>query len=919
MKRKGKVYIIISLILTVGLMIIGYAAYNQKLNISETSKIDSNFNILITNIEIKEVGGQAVNNGTPEYKGLEAKFDITFNKKNDYIEYNVEVSNKGNIEAYLNQIKINNEKSKEVSMSYRDINVGDKLGIGESKTFVVRVEYQEGSGSGEANILLDYGQENKPGEIILPENYERNKVIYNTEENGGEKGLIEEKRYSKGEGIDLGNVGKKEGYRFVGWNTNKEAKEAIKELIMGEEEITLYAIYKKEIKVRYKIGDGIKEIPKEEDTCEIYNKEETCNIELPSRESIKVEDGRIIDGWYKGEEKIENNIQKVREESIYEIKAYTDTPAEIEINTSPLSNSIRVVTNVINNIEIERYEYSIDNSEYIESNNTYSFNELEHNREYNIKVRVTTKGGKVTEKEITVKTLEIEPPTFTEEIEGIVKITYPEECNERYTCTYTKDNGEEVTITKNPEEVIFGTSGTVIAKITDGTNYITSSTYTVTKVGKDFNYTGNVQEFIAPYSGYYKIELWGAAGGSARVSGATDGKGSYTSGEIYLNKNDILYSYVGSKGNDRDVCSQAEVFNRGTANDIINNRCGAGGGGATDIRLKNGAWNNAVSLRSRIMVAAGGTYGADGGDLIGNEALSSENYYENLGKKATQTSGGKLPTKFSSALSNGTVGGFGYAGRGGAINEASSNINGGGGSSGSSGYYGGSGASGLVNGCFKGGSGSSYISGFAGVNSITSETSQTHTNQTIHYSGKYFINTEMISGVNEGNGKVRITYLGNATSEDSKKIKNVRYIKDCNEGESKNNQPVWVEIQAISNGINVAKNKKVSGLQGTNSATERNNTTYAFSNAVDGMIDNTTPSSGFAFMGDYAGVSCLIIDLGKEYDLEEIAIWHFYNSNSIYDGIYKGNVTYVGGNDNVYRVIDNTVYTESSVGHHIKN
>jgi len=494
MKRKGKVYIIISLILTVGLMIIGYAAYNQKLNISETSKIDSNFNILITNIEIKEVGGQAVNNGTPEYKGLEAKFDITFNKKNDYIEYNVEVSNKGNIEAYLNQIKINNEKSKEVSMSYRDINVGDKLGIGESKTFVVRVEYQEGSGSGEANILLDYGQENKPGEIILPENYERNKVIYNTEENGGEKGLIEEKRYSKGEGIDLGNVGKKEGYRFVGWNTNKEAKEAIKELIMGEEEITLYAIYKKEIKVRYKIGDGIKEIPKEEDTCEIYNKEETCNIELPSRESIKVEDGRIIDGWYKGEEKIENNIQKVREESIYEIKAYTDTPAEIEINTSPLSNSIRVVTNVINNIEIERYEYSIDNSEYIESNNTYSFNELEHNREYNIKVRVTTKGGKVTEKEITVRTLEIEPPTFTEEIDGIVKITYPEECNERYTCTYIKDNEEEVTITKNPEEVIFGSSGTVIAKVTDGTNYITSSTYTVERTNLYVSSSGNDEE-----------------------------------------------------------------------------------------------------------------------------------------------------------------------------------------------------------------------------------------------------------------------------------------------------------------------------------------------------------------------------------------------------------------------------------------
>ena len=263
---------------------------------------------------------------------------------------------------------------------------------------------------------------------------------------------------------------------------------------MGEEEITLYAIYKKEIEARYKIGDGIKEIPIEKETCEIYNKEETCKINLPNIESIKAKEGRVIDGWYKDNTKVENNTQIIRENSIYEIKAYPDIPANIEINTSTLSNSIRVVTNVINIEEvkgIERYEYSIDNSEYIESNNTYTFDNLEHNTEHTIKVRVTTKGNIQTEKEITVRTLEIATPTFSEEIEGVVKITYPRECVERYTCTYIKDNGEETQITKNPEEVIFGASGTIIAKVTDGTNYITSSAYTVERTNLYVSNNGN--------------------------------------------------------------------------------------------------------------------------------------------------------------------------------------------------------------------------------------------------------------------------------------------------------------------------------------------------------------------------------------------------------------------------------------------
>src|SRR5690606_1741667 len=96
------------------------------------------------------------------------------------------------------------------------------------------------------------------------------------------------------------------------------------------------------------------------------------------------------------------------------------------------------------------------------------------------------------------------------------------------------------------------------------------------------------------------------------------GKGGYTSGEIYLEGADILYIYVG--GTPPDVITQG--YNGGGAGMHFNggNR-GRAGGGATDIRLINGTWDNINSLRSRIMVAGGGAgssgYGGAAGGLVG--------------------------------------------------------------------------------------------------------------------------------------------------------------------------------------------------------------------------------------------------------------------------------------------------------------
>lgn len=63
----------------------------------------------------------------------------------------------------------------------------------------------------------------------------------------------------------------------------------------------------------------------------------------------------------------------------------------------------------------------------------------------------------------------------------------------------------------------------------------------------DFDYTGGEQAFTVPVSGTYKVELWGAQGGS--YGDYIGGRGGYTSGTIRLERKSNLFIYVGEQGN----------------------------------------------------------------------------------------------------------------------------------------------------------------------------------------------------------------------------------------------------------------------------------------------------------------------------------------------------------------------------------
>lgn len=235
----------------------------------------------------------------------------------------------------------------------------------------------------------------------------------------------------------------------------------------------------------------------------------------------------------------------------------------------------------------------------------------------------------------------------------------------------------------------------------------------------NYSYKNSAQSVSIPHNGVYKLEAWGAQGGSYTKEG---GRGAYASGSIGLKPSDSLYVYTGEQYNGT---KQAFCFNGGgpgTVSTIETNTKMANGGGATDFRLVSGDWNSSPGLASRILVAAGGggssNWAAENGERAGGaggglkgidgvEANYGSSSYANatggtqisggLGGGGTNTAAPPLAGVFGSGGYNSTYsGGYMYQAGGGG------------------GYYGGgaSGANSSVVGSAAGGS--SYISGYTG-------------------------------------------------------------------------------------------------------------------------------------------------------------------------------------------------------------
>lgn len=130
---------------------------------------------------------------------------------------------------------------------------------------------------------------------------------------------------------------------------------------------------------------------------------------------------------------------------------------------------------------------------------------------------------------------------------------------------------------------------------------------------------GSVQTFVAPYTGWYYFEVWGAQGGKGY--GTAGGNGGYAAGWKRLAQGATVYVYVGGRGgnttnvggsNPADGGSENKGawlgsggYNGGKAGAGYSNWWGVGaGGGSTDIRI------GGKDKDARVIAGGGGGGGA---------------------------------------------------------------------------------------------------------------------------------------------------------------------------------------------------------------------------------------------------------------------------------------------------------------------
>jgi len=146
---------------------IGYAVLSQQLDINGTAQITSNWKILFTSAEEKEM-----TNATTTKKEISdlttLTLDVQWEQPGSSATYDVVVENQGDLDAVLSSIngvnENNNKDPKAIKVSVENIKVGVPLLAGDKKTFQVKVYWDEN---------VDFSDTNMQKEIEITLTYEQ--------------------------------------------------------------------------------------------------------------------------------------------------------------------------------------------------------------------------------------------------------------------------------------------------------------------------------------------------------------------------------------------------------------------------------------------------------------------------------------------------------------------------------------------------------------------------------------------------------------------------------------------------------------------------------------------------------------------------------------------------------------------------
>ena len=156
-------YIIAGLCMILVIMGVGYAAFSSQLKISGTSNITSNWSVKITDIQSKVVSGTPANASEPTHTDTTATFRTTLTSPGDTMQYDVTVSNEGDIDAKLDKITVPESTNPAIGFEVTGIEEGSLLEAKQTATLTVTVKYndvteQPSDLTADLEVTLDYSQ-----------------------------------------------------------------------------------------------------------------------------------------------------------------------------------------------------------------------------------------------------------------------------------------------------------------------------------------------------------------------------------------------------------------------------------------------------------------------------------------------------------------------------------------------------------------------------------------------------------------------------------------------------------------------------------------------------------------------------------------------------------------------------------------
>ena len=478
---------------------------------------------------------------------------------------------------------------------------------------------------------------------------------------------------------------------------------------------------------------------------------------------------------------VDDDLYKVKlsggkyERKVEEAPSIKETDLEFTYTTKEWTNK-EVTVSVASKVDIEGYTLmtSIDGCKTWEEKTTQTFSE---NGTLYVALYNGTNYGKAASVEITnidKKLPTNDKPEIAKKSTDTVTIKSNQKDDESGVKEYyySVDGGvnwstAQSTDTYQAKNLVSGTTYKITTKVKDraGNEAISENVEYTMKNEFKAEYTGKSQKIIIPDTGTYKLEVWGAQGGT---DGAyLGGYGAYSVGNIRLQKGQELYVFVGEKGyGGRTIENEAYegAFPNGGKTIVYDPQyriSSSAGGGSTHIALTNTLIENMANNLNDLLIVAGAGGGSCNwwrtGDNAGNGggiegSTTTRNFSGVNPTGGNQTTGGYGGGNLDGHPKNlWLAGAFGIGG-GNAFNE-DPDISGAGGG----GFYGGGASWGG-----SGAGGSGYIGNslltdkhMAGYNVTTSNDESTKT-----ISVKNASETPTPDYAKIGNGYAKITYIG---------------------------------------------------------------------------------------------------------------------------------------------------------------